>query len=133
MGCLCAAFSGRIRCNWDTHHDGRTMRWWWRVGDVSQKVGRWDIMVQDSLVGDASNRLRRAVNRWWGTNPTHRQREWDSNQRLFAIEGREGDTGLGDVTEIDPDSVDAIGQIDFDQVAYTCLPPLLHPETIILR
>ena len=73
-GCLGAAFQGRIRCKGYRHRIGQTVRWrlcgrcrlrrWECVGDVIQAVGRWDVMMEDSLVGDVRHRLRRAAKIW---------------------------------------------------------------------
>jgi hypothetical protein len=55
-------------------------------------VGRWDVVVEKSLAGDVSHRLclRRDVELWWEVSPARQQREWESHQRFFAIEGGEG-------------------------------------------
>lgn len=81
---------------------------------------RWRVTVlEEALVGDVGNSFGDGAKDGGRVFPPHGEGEGKGNGRLFAVQGREGDSQLGDVLQLDPDTVEAIEYVRFDHVNST--------------
>jgi hypothetical protein len=72
--------------------------------------------LHNPFVRDISDSLCVRTEVWRGADPTHGQNQWECDQGLSLLLGREGDAELGNVFSSKPDPVKAVGDVDFTQV-----------------
>jgi hypothetical protein len=85
-----------------------------RVRDGIQTMGR-RIPLQAGI-GEVGDRLSWSAEIGRRVDPAHRESQWECNKWFFPWFGGEHDPHLGNIRRIDPQAVEAISDVDLDQV-----------------
>jgi len=69
-----------------------------------------------ALVGNVGNGLRDRTEGWWGLSPSHGQGQRECDQVWLAWHGRDGDGQSGDVIYLQPNTIEAIGNVNLKEL-----------------
>jgi hypothetical protein len=80
---------------------------------------RWPSPLEDSLIGNVSDRLGKGTEVGWRLGPPHPQGERKCNERFFSFKGWKGYSQLGDILGFNSDETETISHVDLDLFDWT--------------